>query len=82
MSLETSSENPDVWKRHESLHASRWYGLPSKTYPCCDSRSRRYGLIRGCSTHTDGADVETTVVTATRGLLEFLRPPGWISVSE
>ena len=32
--------------------------------------------------HTDVVDVETTIVTATRGLLVLLRPPGWSLVSK
>ena len=30
---------------------SRWYDLTLEVYPCCDSRSRRYGKKRGWSIH-------------------------------
>ena len=57
---------------HESLHACRWYDLPPETCPCCDSRPRNDANV----VHTQ-TDVETMVVTATRGLLVLAHPPGW-----
>ena len=42
----------------------------------------RYTPVVTVGPHTEVVDVETTVVTATRGLLVSLRHPGWSVVSE
>ena len=42
-----------------------------------DGRERPGGVP-----HKDEVDVETTTVSATRGLRELLLPPGWTGASE
>ena len=63
----------------------RWYDLPIEVYPCCDSRSRRYGKKRGWSTHRHSkcaSLVCTTIVDSHASIQSSKNIPGKVKAHE